>query len=123
MFERDLAQPRLVLAARLDLREAGREDDGAAAAALGAGLDRVRHPGRRDRDHERVDRAGKRCDVGYAGAAEDPLAVRVHAPDVSREPGALKVPQNVAAVGILAVGGPDHRDRPGREQRAQVHDW
>ncbi len=51
-----------------DLGEPGGEDDRAAAAARGRLGDHRRHPGRRDRDHDRVHRLWQLGDRGHARA-------------------------------------------------------
>ena len=95
--ERDLAQLGLERAAGLDLAEPGREHDRAAAAALG-GL--ARHapatPAAGIATTSASTGSGRSATLGHAGAAVHLVALRVHAPDLPVEPGALEVAQHVS---------------------------
>ena len=66
--ERGLAQLALELAAALDLAEAGRDHDRAAATGVGRGLDRRRHVRRGHRDRDGVGGLGQ---LGERGEARD----------------------------------------------------
>ena len=67
-------------------------------------------PGSRPRPRRRA-REARRGSATHGAAVNLASALRVHAPDGAREPGALEVSQHVAAVGAGAVVGADDRDR------------
>ena len=113
-------QPGLELAPRFDLAEARRDDDGAAAAERDGVGDRVGDGRRRDGDGDRVDGAGQVAQRRDALDVADPLALRVDAPELAVVAEPLEVAQEGVAVGALAVGGADDRDRSRCEQAGET---
>ena len=99
-------------AARLDLAEAGGEDDRAAAAALGRlGDHRSATAAAGIATTTRVDRLGQVGDARHAGAAVHRVALRVDAPDRPSNPARLEVAQHGVAVGA-GRGRSRRRRRP-----------
>ncbi len=116
----DVADPLLELGARGPrLREARRDDDGAAHARRGALCQHVGDGRCRRRDHREIDGAGNLADSRVGRQAEDRRVLGVDR--VDRAPGrSHRVLHDRSADGSFGLRGTDDGDRAGVEQR--VHE-
>ena len=89
-----------------------RDDERAAHAPSGAGVEHTRHLVGRDRDDGEVDVADDRRQVDHGRQTEDRVPSRVHRVDVAGEAVGEQRSHDASADGVVAVGGTEHGDRP-----------